>query len=399
MQYTFYFDSAACSGCKACQIACRDKHGLTADQPWRRVYEVNGGGWQQRGSAWLNTVFAYNLSIACNHCESPICAEVCPAQAITKRADGIVLLDADKCLGCGYCSWACPYGALQPNLAAGTMSKCTFCADNLDAGLPPECVAACPMRALDFGDRDMLAAKYGSAEHITPLPEAHFTQPALLVNPHHTAHRGTSEPALISPGKTRDMHERSLVAFTLLAQTAAGAFVTLAALQFLLVPNTLARLNRVALPLFAALMLAGLLISLLHLGNPARAMSAIINVKSSWLSREIVTATLFGGLSVLSAGLAWLSVPTLTTRIAVGGAAIAGLAMVYCMARVYRLRTVPAWNTRRTAAAFFGTAAVLGGLAAGAIAKPGAMVALVAVAWVAIIARRNFYRSYKREGI
>lgn len=195
-QYAFYFDSSACSGCKACQVACKDKHGLRVGILWRRVYEVTGGTWTRSGEAWVSNVFAYNVSLACNHCELPICAEVCPTQATTKRADGIVLIDPEKCIGCKYCSWACPYGAPQYDAEAGHMTKCTFCADNLDAGLPPSCVAACPLRALDFGDRTELEAKYGASPEpgrtIYPLPEAALTEPALVTTPHKDAARAAS---------------------------------------------------------------------------------------------------------------------------------------------------------------------------------------------------------------
>jgi anaerobic dimethyl sulfoxide reductase subunit B (iron-sulfur subunit) len=200
-QYTFYFDSSACSGCKACQMACKDRHGLKVGLLWRRVYEVAGGGWTRRGEAWLSSVFAYHVSLACNHCQAPICAEVCPTRAITQRADGIVLLDPDRCVGCKYCSWACPYGAPQYDDEAGTMAKCTFCVEDLDAGLPPSCVAACPLRALDFGDRGDLEAKYGRTsvspptrrDVVFPLPEPSLTEPALVMTPHQEADRATGD--------------------------------------------------------------------------------------------------------------------------------------------------------------------------------------------------------------
>jgi anaerobic dimethyl sulfoxide reductase subunit B (iron-sulfur subunit) len=192
-QYAFYFDSSACSGCKACQMACKDKHGLRVGLLWRRVYEVTGGGWTRRGEAWLSSVFAYNVSLACNHCERPICVEVCPTRAATKRPDGIVLIDPDKCTGCQYCSWACPYGAPQYDAKTGRMTKCTLCADDLEAGLSPSCVAACPLRALDFGDRAELEARYGPIEAIYPLPETDLTEPALVVTPHKDAARATAD--------------------------------------------------------------------------------------------------------------------------------------------------------------------------------------------------------------
>jgi anaerobic dimethyl sulfoxide reductase subunit B (iron-sulfur subunit) len=196
-QYAFYFDASSCSGCKACQAACKDKHNLPPGVLWRRVYEVTGGGWTRSGGAWVSTVFAYNVSLACNHCERPICVEVCPAQAFTQRDDGIVLLDTEKCLGCKYCSWACPYGAPQYDEQTGRMTKCTLCADSIDAGQPPACVAACPMRALDLGDRAELEARHGGLHTIYPLPKPELTQPSLVMTPHQDAARAAHESARV----------------------------------------------------------------------------------------------------------------------------------------------------------------------------------------------------------
>jgi anaerobic dimethyl sulfoxide reductase subunit B (iron-sulfur subunit) len=186
-QYAFYFDSSACSGCKACQVACKDKHNLEVGRLWRRVYEVSGGGWQRQGQAWTTSAFAYNLSLACNHCAKPICLEVCPAAAIYKRSDGIVLIEEGKCIGCHYCSWACPYGAMQYDLMKGKMTKCTFCVDEIDAGRSPACVVACPLRALEFGDLADLEAKYGSLKGVYPMPLPELTEPALVITPHSSA--------------------------------------------------------------------------------------------------------------------------------------------------------------------------------------------------------------------
>jgi anaerobic dimethyl sulfoxide reductase subunit A len=185
-QLAFYLDAAGCSGCKACQTACKDHNGLPVGLLWRRVYEVSGGDWHPAGAAWEQDVFAYNLSISCNHCEDPACTAACPSGALFKRADGIVLVDGDKCLGCQYCAWACPYGALQYDDAAGVMTKCTFCADEIDRGRPPACVAACPLRVLHFGDKSELERQFpGSrAGAVFPLPLESLTRPALLVGPH-----------------------------------------------------------------------------------------------------------------------------------------------------------------------------------------------------------------------
>ena len=96
---------------------------------------------------------------SCLHCEEPPCVPVCPTGASYKRKeDGIVLVDSDKCIGCKYCSWACPYGAREYDEDRGVMTKCTLCVDRIyDEQIPvaqrrPACVNACPTNARLFGD-------------------------------------------------------------------------------------------------------------------------------------------------------------------------------------------------------------------------------------------------------
>lgn len=201
-QLGFYLDLQGCTGCKACQIACKDKNGLGVSLLWRRVVEINGGEWLLLGNAWLDNTFTYNLSTACMHCENPICMEVCPTRAISKRdADGIVLIDPKRCMGCRYCEWACPYGAPQFNPASGVMTKCNLCYDYLDAGKPPACVSACQMRVLEFGDLDELRAKYGALNDVFPLPDPSLTQPAVVFTPHRDVVYAETGAARISNGE------------------------------------------------------------------------------------------------------------------------------------------------------------------------------------------------------
>jgi anaerobic dimethyl sulfoxide reductase subunit B (iron-sulfur subunit) len=356
-QLAFYFDSSACSGCKACQAACKDKNNLPVGLLWRRVYEVTGGGWTQSGQAWTSDVFAYNLSLSCNHCEKPICVEVCPTRAMHQRADGIVVVDQDKCVGCQYCSWACPYHAPQYDRAQGHMTKCDFCADNLAAGLSPACVAACPLRVLDFGEVSVLQAKHGSLASVRPLPDESLTRPSIVIKPHQAEGR---EGVLGNAEEVQTAHtsERSLIAFTILAQMAVGATWFLSLLQ---------PFNRIALGVIAIIMLAGLLASLLHLGKPLNAWRALRNVRSSWLSREVWCAALFTaslvGLMITGGAGAWL-------------ADVIGFALIISMAQVYRLRTVPEWNRWTTPALFFITTLLLGSVFCGALMAVGPLLAL-----------------------
>lgn len=187
-QMAFYFDASACNGCKACVIACKSENNLPVGINWRRVHEYGGGSWvpdpDDPSLLVPSNLFAYALSAACMHCENPVCADACPASAIYKRDDGVVIIDPDQCIGCRYCEWACPYGAPQFDEESGIMTKCDFCYDLLDKGESPFCTAACVMRALEFGELGELRAKYGNVDAIEPLPTADITGPALVVTPH-----------------------------------------------------------------------------------------------------------------------------------------------------------------------------------------------------------------------
>ncbi len=183
MQLAFLVDLSACSGCKACQVACKDKHDLETGRLWRRVATVEGGQWVRQGAAWTTTAFAYSVSVSCMHCEQPACVDACPTRAMRKREDGTVAVDPGRCIGCRYCEWVCPYGAPQYDAHARRMTKCDFCEDERAAGRPPACVAACPMRALECGELRELQARYGAVRQVYPLPDASATKPAVVLVP------------------------------------------------------------------------------------------------------------------------------------------------------------------------------------------------------------------------
>jgi anaerobic dimethyl sulfoxide reductase subunit B (iron-sulfur subunit) len=355
----FAFDASACSGCKACQAACKDKHQLPVGVLWRRVYEVTGGGWTREGETWTSDVFAYHLSVACNHCERPICVEVCPTEAMHRRADGIVAVDQSKCVGCQYCSWACPYDAPQYDRANGHMTKCDLCADELAAGRPPACVAACPMRVLDVLESE------GETASIPPLPDESLTRPVVRVKPHQSAPRsgvlGNAEEVQAAPSS-----ERSLVAFTLLTQMAVGTTWWL---------SVMAPHSRAARSVVAGLALLGLLASLLHLGSPRRAWRAMRNWRTSWLSREVASA------AVYAAAMAWGLV---TDGSGLWFANAAGAVLIVSMVQIYRLRTVPAWSGHRTTASFVSTTLLLGSVLGGAFTHASTAWAFAAIVLVGV---------------
>jgi anaerobic dimethyl sulfoxide reductase subunit B (iron-sulfur subunit) len=439
LRYAFTFDASACTGCKACQVACKDKNALPAGVLWRRVYEVSGGEWHRNGAAWTNTVFAYNVSVSCNHCADPVCVGVCPTGAYEAREDGVVYQHSERCLGCQYCAWACPYGAPQYSPELGRTTKCDFCIDLIGEGLPPACVAACPMRALDIVEtqRGAETPRRAEAPRVPfPLPDT-SARPSIVINPHpamlnelpktianyeevrpmpaapRSSRAAADQPPAFAPrrrtaataGKlasrlradvpsggyggqasleplTRDLGEWPLVAFTLLGQAAAGA----ALLAALFGPLSNARLL-----LVGALFAAATLSSLLHPGRAGGAWRAPVNLKKSALSREIVTVGCFAA--------AWLlaSIAPGAGRIAL---AFAAVALVESMVRVYDLESVPGWTRSRTRFAFAASAVLLGALALlllwASTTTPLPWTAVAVAVTTAIIiqqvaARRRFY--------
>jgi anaerobic dimethyl sulfoxide reductase subunit B (iron-sulfur subunit) len=183
-QYGFFVDMAKCTGCKTCQVACKDKNDLEVGRNYRRVSEYAGGVWKEVQGAWYQNVFAYYSSIACNHCKKPACTEVCPTGAHAKRSDnGLVMIDRVKCIGCRACEEACPYNAPQFEKPAGKMTKCDACIDRISTGGQPTCVDSCPQRALEFGDISELRRMHGKLAAVAPLPDERQTKPSLTIKP------------------------------------------------------------------------------------------------------------------------------------------------------------------------------------------------------------------------
>ena len=182
-QYGFFIDSSRCTGCKTCELACKDFKDLGPEGSFRRIYEYAGGDWQEDNGVWHQNVFAYYLSISCNHCDDPACTKVCPSGAMHKREDGFVVVDEDVCIGCRYCHMACPYGAPQYNAEKGHMTKCDGCYSRVAEGKQPICVESCPLRALEFGPIEELRQKHGTLAAVAPLPRAHFTKPNIVIKP------------------------------------------------------------------------------------------------------------------------------------------------------------------------------------------------------------------------
>jgi tetrathionate reductase subunit B len=137
-------DVGKCIGCQACTMACIMENAVPENsfRTFVSTYEV------ETDSGTHN----YMLPRLCNHCDNPPCTPVCPVGATWKEPDGIVVVDADRCVACGYCVQACPYDARFINRQTRTADKCTFCAHRVHAGLLPACVETCVGGSRIFGD-------------------------------------------------------------------------------------------------------------------------------------------------------------------------------------------------------------------------------------------------------
>ena len=185
-QLGFYVNLANCTGCKACEIACKDRKDLPSGVRWRRVYEYGGGEWIADGDQMVPSgVFNYFVSTACMHCEKPICLEVCPASAISKRDDGIVVINPNVCIGCRLCSWACPYGAPQFNEEANVMTKCDMCVELQAIGEKPACVDGCPISCTGIWRYQGIESQIRTElNNPAPMPDPSLTQPSIVYSPH-----------------------------------------------------------------------------------------------------------------------------------------------------------------------------------------------------------------------
>lgn len=186
-QLAWYFDQNRCTGCKTCVIGCKSELN-TAPQPQGRETEpALNYRWviTQESGTYPNPKRVF-YSASCNHCKSPACILSCPVDAISKRdTDGIVLIDQDKCIGCKYCVWACPYGAPRYNSATKKVEKCTFCVHRIDAenGLKPACVTTCVGKALQYDTLANVKKKAVADTKIDGFADPRLTTPNIRFKP------------------------------------------------------------------------------------------------------------------------------------------------------------------------------------------------------------------------
>ena len=153
-EYALIVNTEDCVGCSTCEVACKQEHNLSIGPRWIRVYP---DGPRKIGSKLqLRYIVTH-----CIHCNRPSCKDVCPVNAISKRQDGIVIIDEKICNGCRDCIEACPLGVMQFDGERGVAQKCDLCVGRLDSGLQPACVAACPSHCIYFGDIKEITKRVG----------------------------------------------------------------------------------------------------------------------------------------------------------------------------------------------------------------------------------------------
>ncbi len=396
-QHAFHFTADNCIGCHACEAACSEKNDNPPHISFRSVGYVEGGTYPD--------FTRMNISMACNHCDDPVCLKGCPTRAYTKHAEyGAVLQDPDTCFGCGYCTWVCPYNAPQLDPIKGQVSKCNMCVDRLEVGLKPSCVSACLGNALNFGVVENTPENREQAKIDIPgFPDPSITNPNIRFQQkkqmpdtvtrtdgmplkYHRQEDGRYRPVVDqkkgklkfwSWGKLRS-RENPLVLFTLLSQAALGAFFIMFFGQLFDISgvNTI-RESAFYAPLLMAcegFIAFGLLMSTVHLGKPMRAYRGFNNLRHSPVCREGLGVFLF----FIFTGLHFLSVlpensfvqqwvpmdvnlgklPLIFACIAVPAGAIG----LYYMYRCYRIPARPFWNHWQTGTHFIGNSLILGGL-------------------------------------
>ncbi|MCB2102064.1 MAG: 4Fe-4S dicluster domain-containing protein [Rhodobacterales bacterium] len=430
-------DLRRCVGCQTCTAACKHTNATPPGVQWRRVLDVETGDFPH-----VTRTF---VPIGCQHCEDPPCMHVCPSTATGQRADGIVTIDYDICIGCAYCAVACPYQARykidKPLFAygrnrrmnneaqremperIGVAQKCTFCSDRVDAGLEkgltpgvdpeatPACVNSCIATALSFGDLNDANSNvsvllrenksFRMHQEVGTHPGFHYIWEAghdegtaqEMLDTGYEPSEARDEPLRpivggVEPWLQRHWDWRAAMNF-ICGGTGAGLMIAGGFLGTMGgVPQTLVTLAAVG---FVCL---GLFMVFLETGRPLRApINVFFHAATSWMTREAMVGALLVPLGLLCflTGWGWLSLP----------AALLAAGYLYCQGRILeQAKGIPAWREKRIVPLIAATGLTEGlGLftAAGALFFPGDAVLAGAIVMVlAAVARAVAWSAYLR---
>jgi phenylacetyl-CoA:acceptor oxidoreductase subunit 1 len=372
-RWTMVADLERCVGCQTCTAACRHANATSPAVQWRKVLDIEAGTFPNVSRTFV--------PVGCQHCADPPCMHVCPTTATRQRADGIVTIDYELCIGCAYCEVACPYQARflvdTPHFAygaplqneieredparLGVAQKCTFCSDRIDFGLDngltpgieplatPACVNSCIADALHFGDID------DPDSNVSRLlrEQKHFrmhlelgTEPSFFY-----LYAGADDPDAQAASRPSEPREKNLqttrtrgvepwhqphwnwkAAANFLCGGAGSGLLAVAAV-IAVVGEPFAIPALIALALIAM----GLFLLAFKIGRPLRSLYVLRQPQRSWMSRE---AWIAGALFPLGILATWFENPALLLA-----AGVCGMLFLYCQAMILQAaKGIPAWR-------------------------------------------------------
>ncbi len=368
-------DLNRCVGCHTCTAACKQTNATPPGVQWRSVIDIEQGSYPD-----VERLF---MVVGCQHCAEPPCVPVCPSGATAQRADGLVTMDYETCIGCGYCAVACPYqartivaekeyfygeptaleNATYHDERLGVATKCTFCVERIDEAdalgltpgvdmdVTPACAAACIASAIHFGDFadpasnvSRLAAEnaffqmheeLGTDPQIKYLYEVPGSMPGHTARPEDTDDESLSDPENPLVGKRQEYWDYKAAMNFGLGGLASGAMV-MAWLASFALPVTDAALSGL-FALSGALLTVGLVFVFLKIHRKARFLNVLLRPSSSWMTRETYCVALIVPAILLD--LLW---PNDVFHALVG---IGALGFLVSQAQIlYRARGIPAWR-------------------------------------------------------
>ncbi len=355
-QYAFAVDLDRCTGCKGCITACHNENGLDEDETWRAVGLIQGGSSEEP--------FLQHVTTACHHCVEPSCMQGCPTKAYIKDPEtGIVRHLEDQCFGCQYCILKCPYDVPKYNKKKGIVHKCDMCISRLKAGEAPACVRGCPTSAISITlvNTEDARNRFTEFVNVPTAPASDYTFPTTVYK---TQKKFPANMVSVDHFVLEPEHSHfPLVVMLVLTQLSVGTF--LLDIIFKIWGN--GNLNEFFFSIHRLVALGiGLLAlgaSVLHLGRPLYAFRAVLGLKTSWLSREILAFAVFSFLAIVYA----LSLHPYSSSGGWGGenllgvgVFLSGLAGVLCSVMVYRDTHRPFWDNHTTTAKFLLTTGILG---------------------------------------
>jgi Fe-S-cluster-containing dehydrogenase component/DMSO reductase anchor subunit len=316
----FIFDQNKCVACHACVVACMNENGFQIQDQWRNIHSSHNFHYPG--------LPIFYLSLACNHCDDAPCKEFCPALAYVRdKHTGAVIHDASKCIGCKYCTWTCPYDAPKYVSQKGIIEKCTFCNHRIEVDLKPSCAYLCPVGALDYATVDFsreesfqsspVKVDVGSKIKVIKLRDKKGPEQDMSL-----FDDKIKKPVEIKEVKISALKDRPLLIFSLISAFMVSLYASELTNEF----DLYGKLIFMGTGIFSAFL------SLFHLGKKLRAWRSVLNIRRSWLSREIVFMILF-----YAAVLTDFFIYDLSNYVGI----VLGLLLLYSIDMLYRVAN---WN-------------------------------------------------------